>query len=119
MMPVPVSSLASAVVLACLTIVLRRFHRMPRRLAGVTPERARAAAEVLRAFDAAAAAGRKPVDCYRAATAAWRGLYPDHDPGYAASEAVEVVIDARLRIRSPTTAPSKPLRQPRFEEDRD
>ena len=57
------------------------------------------AAEVLRAFTAARAAGRSSVACYRAGVEAWRRAYPDQSAEYAAKRAVAVILAANVRFR--------------------
>ena len=60
----------------------------------------RAEANVLAAFDAAKQASLPTVDCYRAAVAAWRRLYPDQTR-YAAQRAVAVILAAKVSLRIP------------------
>ena len=50
---------------------------------------------VLAAFDLAVAAGKAEPDCYRAAVLAWREMYPEHAPEYAAKAAVAIVVRSR------------------------
>jgi len=47
---------------------------------------------VLRAFREARQAGFDSARCYRAGVDAWRELHPDHTPGYAAKQAVAVIL---------------------------
>ena len=61
----------------------------------------RAEANVLAAFDAAKQASLPTVDCYRAAVAAWRRLYPDQTRTYAAQRAVAVILAAKVSLRIP------------------
>jgi hypothetical protein len=58
-----------------------------------------APAAVLEAFDAAQAAHLAPVFCYRAGIEAWRRVHPDQRPKYAAQEAVDVILAAKVRLR--------------------
>jgi hypothetical protein len=53
---------------------------------------------VLRAFDAARRGGLPPVECYRAGISAWRRLFPDHAPEYAAKEAVSLILAATTQL---------------------
>jgi aminoglycoside phosphotransferase family enzyme len=61
-----------------------------------------ATADVLEAFRAARAAGRPPVECYRAGVEAWRQRHPDQAPEYAAKRAVAVILahSAEIKIRT-------------------
>ena len=47
---------------------------------------------VLDAFRRARNAGLDAADCYRAGVLAWRKRHPDHTPGYAAKQAVSVIL---------------------------
>lgn len=49
---------------------------------------------VLTAFRSAKEAGLSSALCYRAGVNAWRQLHPDHTPGYAAKQAVAVILAA-------------------------
>jgi hypothetical protein len=60
-----------------------------------------AAAEAVEAFQTAEKAGLSTCDCYRASVEAWRRAHPDHAPGYASMQAVEVVLKARVSLRVP------------------
>jgi hypothetical protein len=51
-----------------------------------------AAASVLAAFRTARRSGTNAAGCYRAGVEAWRRLHPDHAPGYAAKQAVAVIL---------------------------
>jgi hypothetical protein len=53
----------------------------------------------LKAFEAARRAGASPVECYRAAVAAWRRVHPDQSPEYAAKRAVSVVLSTHVKFR--------------------
>lgn len=55
--------------------------------------------EVLAAFQAARAAGRPPVECYRAGVDAWRRLHPDQAPEYAAKRAVAVILAHNIELK--------------------
>jgi hypothetical protein len=61
-----------------------------------------AAVDVLEAFRVARAAGRPPVECYRAGVEAWRRQHPDQAPEYAAKRAVAVILahSAEIKIRT-------------------
>ena len=50
-------------------------------------------------LDAAQAAHLAPVFCYRAGIEAWRRVHPDQRPKYAAQEAVDVSLAAKVRLR--------------------
>ena len=58
-------------------------------------EQDQTAATVLEAFRRARQAGLDAAECYRAGVLAWRERHPDHTPGYAAKQAVSVIL-ARL-----------------------
>jgi hypothetical protein len=49
---------------------------------------------VLDAFHAARKAGKSPAECYCAGVKVWREHHPDHTPGYAAKQAVAVILAA-------------------------
>jgi len=52
------------------------------------------AAAVLTAFNEARGAGLESPECYRAGVDMWRRRHPDHTPGYAAKQAVAVILAA-------------------------
>jgi hypothetical protein len=52
------------------------------------------AAAVLTAFKEARGAGLESPECYRAGVDVWRRRHPDHTPGYAAKQAVAVILAA-------------------------
>jgi hypothetical protein len=52
------------------------------------------AAAVLSAFNEARIAGLESPECYRAGVDVWRRRHPDHTPGYAAKQAVAVILAA-------------------------
>jgi hypothetical protein len=58
-----------------------------------------ASADVLDAFRTARAAGRPPVECYRAGVEAWRQHHPDQAPEYAAKRAVAVILAHSAEIK--------------------
>ncbi len=58
-----------------------------------------AAADVLAAYEAAEADGLQVVDCYRAGVEAWRRAHPDQKPEYAATQAVAVILGAKVSLR--------------------
>jgi hypothetical protein len=58
-----------------------------------------AAADVLDAFRMARAAGRPPVECYRAGVDAWRQHHPDQAPEYAAKRAVAVILAHSAEVK--------------------
>ncbi|MBV9522391.1 MAG: hypothetical protein JO010_06345 [Alphaproteobacteria bacterium] len=49
---------------------------------------------VLEAFRKAREAGLASAQCYRAGVEVWRERHPDHTPGYAAKQAVAVILAA-------------------------
>ncbi|MBV8654021.1 MAG: hypothetical protein JO255_21355 [Alphaproteobacteria bacterium] len=49
---------------------------------------------VLDAFREARECGLNSAECYRAGVQAWRQRHPDHTPGYAAKQAVAVILAA-------------------------
>ena len=53
---------------------------------------------VLGAFETARRAGLPPVECYRAGISAWRRLFPDHAPEYAAKQAVSLILSATTEM---------------------
>ena len=60
----------------------------------------KAAGDVLVAFQAARAAGRPPVECYRAGVEAWRLHHPDQAPEYAAKRAVAVILAHNMELKA-------------------
>ena len=58
----------------------------------------KAALAVMEAFNRAKAAGRPPVECYRAGVAAWREIHPDQAPEYAAKKAVAVILAETVEL---------------------
>ena len=58
-----------------------------------------AARDVLAAYDAALSKGKPSVECYRAAVEVWVRAHPDQVRTYAARQALDVVLAARVRIR--------------------
>jgi hypothetical protein len=58
-----------------------------------------AARDVLAAYDAAVSRGKSPVECYRAAVDAWVHVHPDQVRSYAARQALDVVLGARVQMR--------------------
>lgn len=58
-----------------------------------------ATADVLAAFQAARAAAKPPVECYRAGVEAWRQRHPDQAPEYAAKRAVAVILAHNMELR--------------------
>jgi hypothetical protein len=47
---------------------------------------------VLNAFREATEHKLNPPDCYLAGVHAWRDRHPDHSPGYAAKQAVAIIL---------------------------
>ena len=58
-----------------------------------------AARDVLAAYDAALRRGKPSVECYRAAVEVWVRAHPDQVRTYAARQALDVVLAARVRMR--------------------
>jgi len=58
-----------------------------------------AARDVLAAYDAAVRKDKSPVECYRAAVDAWVRAHPDQVRTYAARQALDVVLGARVHMR--------------------
>jgi hypothetical protein len=58
-----------------------------------------AASGVLAAYDAAVRKGKPPVECYRAGIDAWVRAHPDQVRTYAARQALDVVLGARVHMR--------------------
>ena len=83
-----------------------------------------AASAVLEAFDAAQAAHLPSVICYRAGVDAWRRIHPDQEPKYAALQAVDVILAAKVKLRVATMRdgcsvfPERYLRMPASREHR-
>jgi hypothetical protein len=65
----------------------------------INPMTDQAASAVLEAFDAAQAARLPPVPCYRAGVEAWHRAHPDQRPQYAATQAVAVILAAKVNLR--------------------
>jgi hypothetical protein len=72
---------------------------MPRTAWKADPTADSAAREVLAAYDAAVRGGKPPVECYRAAVNAWVRAHPDQVRAYAARQALDVVLGARVQMR--------------------
>jgi hypothetical protein len=53
---------------------------------------------VLRAFRAAKQAGLPAVECYRAGVDAWKRVYPDQAPEYAAKRAVALILEETTEL---------------------
>ena len=63
-------------------------------------EEDKATGDVLVAFQTARAAGRPPVECYRAGVEAWRQHHPDQAPEYAAKRAVAVILAHNMELKA-------------------
>jgi len=72
---------------------------MPRTAWKVDPTTDSAARDVLAAYDAAVRRGKSPVECYRVAVDAWIRVHPDQVRTYAARQALDVVLGARVQLR--------------------
>jgi hypothetical protein len=80
-------------------VFLLLIQREGQQLRPIVPDTDEAAPDVLAAFQAARAAGRAPVDCYRAGVAAWRRYHPDQAPEYAAKRAVAVILAHNVELK--------------------
>jgi hypothetical protein len=58
-----------------------------------------AARDVLAAYDTAVRRRMPSAECYRAAIDVWARAHPDQIRTYAARQALEVVLGARVRLR--------------------
>jgi hypothetical protein len=58
-----------------------------------------AAPAVIAAFEAAERAGWSTRDCYKAGVEVWRRAHPDQAVTYAAQQAVEVILGAKVSLR--------------------
>jgi len=58
-----------------------------------------AAPAVIAAFEAAERAGLSTRECYKAGVEVWRQVHPDHAATYAAQQAVEVILRAKVSLR--------------------
>lgn len=65
----------------------------------ISLEEDEATADVLAAFQAARAAAKAPVECYRAGVEAWRRRHPDQAPEYAAKRAVAVILAHNMELK--------------------
>jgi hypothetical protein len=72
---------------------------MPRTAWKADPTTDSAAQDVLAAYDAAVRRDEPPVECYRAAVDAWVRAHPDQVRTYAARQALDVVLGARVQMR--------------------
>ena len=72
---------------------------MPSRTWRPDPTADGAAPDVLAAYDTAERKGKAPVECYRAGVDAWIRTHPDQTRTYAARQALEVILEARVRMR--------------------
>jgi hypothetical protein len=74
---------------------------MPGRAWRADPTADSAAPDVLAAYDAAERRGNLPVECYCAGVDAWVRAHPDQTRAYAARQALEVILGARVHMREP------------------
>ena len=58
-----------------------------------------AAPAVIAAFEAAERAGLSTRECYKAGVEVWRQVHPDEAATYAAQQAVEVILRAKVSLR--------------------
>src|SRR4051794_17691450 len=72
---------------------------MPRTVWKADPTTDRAARDVLAAYDAAVRRDKPPVECCQAAVDAWVRAHPDQVRTYAARQALDVVLGARVQMR--------------------
>ena len=74
---------------------------MPRTAWKADPTTDSAARDVLAAYDAAVRRGESPAECYRTAVEVWMRAHPDQVRAYAARQALEVVLGARVQLTPP------------------
>ena len=55
--------------------------------------------EVIAAFEAADRDGLPTAECYRAGVEVWRHAHPDHHSQYASTQAVEIILKAKVSLR--------------------
>jgi hypothetical protein len=55
--------------------------------------------DVIAAFERAVEAGLETSECYQAGVDAWRRGHPDQAPHYASTQAVEVILRAKVSLR--------------------
>jgi len=72
---------------------------LPRIRKPLDPTKDAAAPAVLAAHREAVAAGKPTHECYCAGVEIWREYHPDHAPGYASAQAVEVILRAKASLR--------------------
>ena len=72
---------------------------MPRFTSWADPTPDDAARDVLTAYEAAVREGKAPAECYRTAVDAWVRVHPDQIRTYAARQALDIVLAARLHLR--------------------
>jgi hypothetical protein len=72
---------------------------MPRNTWKADPTTDGAAHDVLAAYDAAVRKRQPPGKCYGAAVEAWLRAHPDQVRTYAARQALDVVLGARVHLR--------------------
>jgi hypothetical protein len=72
---------------------------MPRTMWKAAPTADSAARDVLAAYDTAVRRGKPPVECYSAAVDAWVRAHPEQVRTYAARQALDVVLEARVQLR--------------------
>jgi hypothetical protein len=80
---------------------------MPRTAWKSDPTADSAARDVLAAYDAARRRRKPSVACYRAGIEAWVRAHPDQNRAYAARQALEVVLGARVHLRILPEAPDR------------
>ena len=57
------------------------------------------APDVIAAFEEAQNAGLSSGECYKAGVDVWRRAYPDQASVYAAQQAVEIILKAKVSLR--------------------
>jgi len=72
---------------------------MPRNTWKADPATDSAARDVLAVYDAAVRRRMPSAECYRAAIDAWARAHPDQVRTYAARQALDVVLGAKVHLR--------------------
>jgi hypothetical protein len=57
------------------------------------------APDVIAAFEEAQEAGLSTGECYKAGVDVWRRAYPDQTAAYASTQAVEIILKAKVSLR--------------------
>ena len=72
---------------------------MPHIVWKADPSADSAARDVLAAYDTAVRRGKPPAECYSAVVDAWVRAHPEQVRTYAARQALDVVLGARVHLR--------------------